>query len=296
MASIQGIDMAFIKSINSVTNTQRWEVTYECDFTVGGLSKDYHSSVAEYTIAGTVGTANWTSWSGDALSTTNNTDYTTTMGFNGSGMQIAPQTADTGPTGWENNGNFWSTWTNAPRIVAAMDELVPGHSVQDTVCIQLYAEASRTFATNYEFFGLCMGLQAERDHNNMFAFANAQYNGGLLARAARGAAQSSTSTGTMPTYFEIIIYPGLNQTRIAVGDWDGDFPTPGQAHDLSTYQANYLACGNLTSANTYIGLIASCVAGGPGFTGTAFTATAKKIRVSRLEAIETTTQGVTSCV
>tara|TARA_R110002110_G_scaffold411882_1_gene636934 strand:+ start:344 stop:1216 length:873 start_codon:yes stop_codon:yes gene_type:complete len=290
MAKIQGIDMAFIKSISTVENTQRWEVTYERDFTIGSLSKDYRSNISEYTIGGTVGTANWTSWSGAALSTANNTNYTSTMAFNGNGMQIAPSThADYDST------NFWDSWINSPRIMAALDELVPGPSgVPKMVCIQLWAEASRTFAQDYEFFGLCVATQAERDHNNMFAFANAQYNGGLLARSARGDEQTSTSTGTMPTYFELIIYPGANQTRSAIGAWDGEFPAPGGACTLSAYQSNYLACGNLTAANTYIGM--TCSTATFSGTATAFTATAKKIRVSVLGAIENATKGITSCV
>jgi hypothetical protein len=291
MAKIQGIDMAFIKSISTVENTQRWEVTYEADFTAGSLSKDYRSNISEYTIAGSVGSANWTSWAGPALSAANNTNYTSTMAFNGSGMQIAPSThADYDST------NYWDTWTNSPRIVAALDELVPGPSgVPKMVCIQLHAEASRTFATDAEFFGLCMGLQSERDMDNMFALAHAQYNGGLLARAARGDAGTTAAVGTMPTYFEIIIYPGANQTRIAVGTWDGEFPTPGKAHTLSVYQSNYEACSNMTSANIYIGMTATTNYHDGG-SATAFTATAKKIRVSTLAAIPNATEGVASCV
>jgi hypothetical protein len=286
--------MAFIKSISTVPNSQRWEITHETDFTVGSLDYDFRGGTGPYAITGSVGDAGWVSWAGPNGTSGDNANYTNNvaggMEFNSNGMQITPSThADYDST------NYWDTWTNSPRIVAPLDELVPGPSgVPKIVCVQLHAEASRTFATNYEFFGLCMGFQAERDTDNMFALAHAQYNGALLARAARGGAGTSDTVGTMPTYFEIIIYPGANQTRIAVGTWDGEFPTPGEAHTLSVYQSNHEACTNMTSANIYIGMTATtCYFGGGS--ATQFTATAKKIRVSTLEAIENATGGVLSC-
>ena len=284
--------MAFIKSINTAPNSQRWEVTYERDFTTGGLDNDYRDAAENnpYTVAGTVGTADWVAWA-DVGTLASNQNYTSAggMGFNSSGIQIAPSIVAA-----YDSSNYWDTWMNAPRIVAPLDELVPGHDDQDMVCIQLYALASRTFATDYEFMGLCMGLNAQRDNDNMFALASAQYNGALKTFAVRGNTGANETMESMPTYFEIIIYPGINQTRIATGTWDGDFPSPGQGHALSAYQANHDSCAGLTSANTYIGLVASTCYFGGG-TATAFTATAKKIRVSKLEAIEHSTNGL-SCV
>ena len=282
--------MAFIKSISTVENTQRWEVTYERDFTIGSLSKDYRSSIAAYTVAGDVGTADWVGWSNNGT-LGDNQNHTTAMQFNSSGMQIAPATNAS-----FDSTNFYNVWTNAPRIVAPLDELVPGPSgIPKMVCIQLYADANRTFAQDYEFMGLCLALNAQQDSSNMFAMGRTIYDSTVSAQSVRGAAASTTAgLGTQPNYFEMILYPGLNQTRIAVGTWTGEFPAPGRVHTLSDYQSNYLACGNLTAANTYIGMGCSTAT----FTGTAtaFTATAKKIRVSTLSAIDNASKGITSCV
>ena len=292
MTKIQGVDIAFAKSINSVRNTMRWEITYERDFTIGGLSNNYRASITPYTVDGSVGSADWVTWSGPNGTAADNTNYSTAMEFNSSGIQIAPATAAAYAV-----SNYWDELTNAPQIIAPLDDLVPEYSAQDTVCIQLYGDASRAFAVNTEFMGLCMGLKGVTDSNNMFACSRAIFSTSNSAETIRGDQTSGlvTNPGAQPTYFEIIIYPGLNQVRTAVGAWSGEFPTPGQPHQTSAYQSTYLACGNMTSANTYAGLVATCAKAGGG-DGTAFTATAKKIRVSKLEAIESATAGVTSCV
>ena len=97
----------------------------------------------------------------------------------------------------------------------------------------------------------------------------------------------------MNDYFEIIIYPGLATTRVAAGAWDGDWPTPGLAQTISSYTTNWHACGTMTPSTTYVGLAASCVAGGGA--ATTFTSTAKKIRVCKSLATERATQGVADC-
>ena len=281
--------MAFIKSISGVENTQRWEVTYERDFTVGSLDYDFRvDGTGPYGITGSVGDAEWFSWAGPASSTANNALYSTKMEFNSSGMQIAPATAAS-----YNNGNVWDGFTNAPQVITPLEDVVPGYDDDDIICIQLYAEGSRAMAANYEFFGLYMGLRGEQDSENKFAMARATWSGALYAQAIRGDGAQYQASDPQPNYFEIIIYPGVATTRVAAGTWTGAFPTPGLAQTISAYTTNWRACGTMTPSTTHVGLAASCVAGGGA--ATTFTATAKKIRVSKSLAIERATKGVADC-
>lgn len=292
MAKIQGIDMAFIKSISGVENTQRWEVTYECDFTVGSLDYDFRvDGTGPYAITGSVGDAEWFSYAGPASSTANNANWSDKMEFNSSGLQITP----TATTAY-NNGTDWSGFTNAPKVIAPLEDVIPGYDDDDIICIQLYADCSRALASGdqYPFFGLYMGLRAQTDSQNRFARICATWSGALYAQAIRGDGAQYESVGTQPDYFEIIIYPGLATTRVAAGTWDGDWPTPGLAQTISAYTTNWHACGTMTPSNTYVGLAASLVGNNVAGLPT-FTSTAKKIRVSKSLATARATKGVSDC-
>jgi hypothetical protein len=261
--------MPIVRAGNRNPETQ-WSTVYEVDFTdMGGANNiDWRTAGDDASVS-----LNGGSHSADWLAhTTSRTQaaivaVTSTCRLqDGVGLQILPNQAT----------NLWGTNTDAPKILSKVTDLVPGASVTDTICVQVRMDANKDpledpneddIAMFGMYIGALLGTQPAKDWaKNIILLQNI---GGtdLWTNQNQGDIGIVYERTTNPDFYEIIIYPYSGSTagsiRMAAGDWDGSWPTPGGTYAATSYanlNRTLNAAGastNMALADLYIGVTAA---------------------------------------
>ena len=231
-----------------VDSGEEWTTVYEVDFTNMGSGKN-----TDWRTAGDSASVTLDGGHGDsAVWLAHATDRTQTNIVNsagvcklehGTGLHLS---CVSGP-------NMWEATTNAIKVLAKITDLVNGMTAEDTVCVQLRANANKDplvqpNSNDIANFGLYVGRLAASQSRWDWG-----KNGALLqnidsghtsdvwisqVRGGNGAAFRRTDN-TNPDYFEMIMYPMKGKTggtiKMLTGDWGGSFPYPDSAISSTSY-------------------------------------------------------------
>ena len=250
-----------------------WSTVYEVDFTDMGAAKDTDwrtdGDSASVVLDGGYGdSATWIAHSASQTQANIVTSAAVCRLEDGVGLQIKPNH----PT------NLWGTDTGAPKILTKVVDLVSGMTVDDTVCVQLRANADKDplvdaneddIAQFGMYIGALLATQAAKDWGKNITLLQNQGSGtDLYVNQNQGdiGINYERTGNTNADFYEIIIYPYKGSTagtlRMAAGDWGGDWPAPGGTYTATSFMnlnrtANAAgASTNMALSDLYVGLTA----------------------------------------
>jgi hypothetical protein len=234
-----------------------WSTVYEVDFTDMGAAKDTDwrtdGDSASVVLDGGYGdSATWIAHSASQTQANIITSASICKLEDGVGLQIKP----------ENGTNLWADVTNAPKVLSKVIDLVSGMTLDDTVCIQLRANADKdpledAGQDDIAQFGLYIGALAASQGTKDWGKNVTLLQGSLYAGQVQGETGIHYGRTTNADFYEIIIYPYKGSTagtlRMAAGDWGGDWPSPGGTYTATTF-ANLNRTLNAAGTSTNMGV------------------------------------------
>jgi hypothetical protein len=207
--------MVSVKGVTGISISQPWEVVKEFDFTAHVGTHTFSDGVPyEWPVGENI---YWTC--------RNLASYGTSIEFiNGTGLQIVVNGADTAA-----HANWYSTFMNAPLLSAAIEDIVSGYDMSDTICLQTLLTSSTGgsyspgdgqyqgsfLLTTDGGYGVAPSADATGNWLGVGCYANGDADhtaawiryGGLTAPTSAPFYGADTAGNRFPTFYELIVLP-----------------------------------------------------------------------------------------